>query len=170
MNSSDEMRTFLRDGLEGCYADAKELVTTFEKELQEQLMRQLEAKRDWSNFQATRGERGKNNAVYPGLWESGAQLAVYAMNNDDNDDNAGVELGISWGEHETGRPYLYTKRWEGLLRKLYLSDPKSPVQHRKGSLIVMVERGFELEAMAKLLLGETDRALAGVKTLRHTTA
>ena len=160
MNTDDEMQTFLRDGVERYYADAKESVTTFEKELQERLMQQLETFQ-WTHFPARRGERGRGKAVNAGLWEKPGLPAVWAWSYDEN--GYVVELGIQWGVREIGRPFLYTSRWEDRYRKIHLGDPKSPVQNHDGKLIILVGDGFRLEPMATLLLGETDRALAAVK-------
>jgi hypothetical protein len=161
MNSDDEMQTFLRDGIERYYADAKESVTTFEKEIQERLMRQLETKLDWSNFNARRGERGRGKAVNAGIWDKPGLPAVWAWAYESTGHI--VELGIQWGVREFGRPFLYTSRWEERFRKMSLSDPRAPVQNHDGKLIVVIDDGFELETMAALLLSETDRALAGMK-------
>ena len=71
------------------------------------------------------------------------------MNNDDNDDKGGIELGIRWERQKAGRPSLYTKRWEqNCIRKLYLSNPTSPVQIREDNLIRLIGDGFELEPRA----------------------
>jgi hypothetical protein len=161
MNTDDEMETFLREGLERYYVGAKESVTTFETEIQQRLMQQLETKLDWSNFDARRGERGKNKAVHAGVWEKPGLPAVWAWGYENN--GYILELGIQWGVREIGRPFLYTSRWEERFRKLSLSDPRAPVQNHDGKLIVIVGDGFELEAMAAALLSETDRALAGMK-------
>jgi hypothetical protein len=164
MNHDSEMETFLRDGYER-YADAKASVTTFETEIQEQLMRQFEEKVDWANFKARRGERGRGKAVYAGVWDEPGRPAVWAWGYDDNGNV--LELGIRWGVREIGRPFLYVQRWADSARKLHISDPKQPVKEHDGKLIVVVADSFELEPMAALLLSETDRALATVNRVKE---
>lgn len=162
MNTGDETQTFLRDGYER-YADAKEAVTEFERQLQGRLMQQLEDKLDWANFSARRGERGRGKAVYAGIWDNPGRPSVWACNYDSR--GYSVELGVRWKVHKTGRPFLYTTRWEPRFRKLHVNDPASPVQNHEGHLIVVVDDGFDLDAMCALLLRETDRALAGMKVV-----
>ena len=167
MNPNDEMETFLRDGYER-YAEAKEAVTTFEREIQERLMRQLEAKLKlgWSNFHAQRVERGRGKAVQAGLSVESGLPSILAWHNDA--DGNSIYLGFEWGTLEPRRPTLFTDVWGSGFSKLYLSDPKSPVQsHGEGFLFVIVGDGFELEPMAALLLSETDRALARVKSVKR---
>ena len=166
MNPDDEMETFLRDGYER-YADAKDAVTTFETQIQERLMRQFEVKLKggWSNFHAQRAERGRGKAVQAGLSEESGRPSIWACHYDE--DGNSIYLGIEWGTLEARRPVLFTDVWGSGLSKLYLSDPKSPVQsHGEGFLFVIVGDGFELEPMATLLLSETDRALARVKSVK----
>jgi len=161
MNPDVEMQTFLQDGYER-YAKAKDAVTTFEKEIQERLMLLLE-KKEWSNFHAQRGERGRRKAVRAGLSGDVGQPAIWAYISDENGN--GIELGIEWGTFDSGRPILYTQLEPGS-RKLHLSDPKPPVQNYDGYLFVTVGDAFELEPMATPLLAETDRALARVKPVK----
>ena len=164
MNSNDEMQTFLRDGLQRYYADAKDSVATFETEIQERLMRLFEVKPDWSNFHPRR-ERRRVNALHAGLAGDVGRPQIWAWTCDEKGNS--IELGIEWGTHETRRPILYTELGGAGSHKLYLSDPKAPVQnHVEGYLFVIVGDGFELEPMARLLLDETDRALADVKPVK----
>jgi hypothetical protein len=157
VNTNDEMQTFLREGLERYYADAKESVTTFEEKIQELLVRQCEAKlHHWSNFHPRLVK-----AVYAGVSVDVGRPSISARTNDENGN--GIELGIEWGTFEPRRPILYAEWPESGSSKLYLSVPKSPVQKHKGYLFVTIGDGFEVEPMVMLLLAETDRALAGVK-------
>lgn len=107
MSSNDDIETFLREGIEKYYRPAKESVTTFETEIQEWLMRQFEAKLDWSNFQARHGGRGRGRLVTGGSAEP-PLLWAYCY------DEAGnmLELGIEWEVRETS---LYTSIawWNG---------------------------------------------------------
>jgi hypothetical protein len=156
MNITGEMQAFLLDGYDR-YADAKDAVTTFERELQERFMGQFE-KAEWLNFNARRGDRGRGKAVHAGLSEQVGQPAVWAWNYDEKGNI--IELGIQWGVHPSGRPFLYTRRWEQRFRKMFLGDPKPPIENREGLLTVVIGNGFDLETIAALLLTETDRALA----------
>lgn len=161
MNPTQEMEKFVRDGY-ARYADAKDAVTAFERHVQEALMACLESKNDWTSIVPRRGERGRGKAVTAGLWPDSGQPAVWASNADEG--GGSVELGVRWGRHPSGRPYLYTTRWQTRFRKMVLSDPKPPVESFSGHLIVLVENDFDLETTAELLLAETDRALALLKS------
>ena len=55
MNSDDEMQTFLRDGIGSTLRRRERVSHNFREGDQERLMRQLETKLDWSNFNSTRG-------------------------------------------------------------------------------------------------------------------
>ncbi len=156
MNDGDEMNAFLREGFER-YAAAKEAVTTFEGQIQERLMRVFEAKRDWANASPRRGERGRGKAVHCGLWENVGRPAIWACTYEDN--GKSIELGVRWGKHESGRPLLYTTRWDPKFRRMHLDAPAAPVHNSAGDLAIVPDGGFDLETLAMLLLRETDRAL-----------
>lgn len=88
MKTNDvEMQTFVREGLERYYFDAKESVTAFETSLKNQLTELIQAMPGFSTFPAKGRQLGK-----PGIWMDGETMSVYArlVANDE----ACLELGM----------------------------------------------------------------------------
>lgn len=139
MNIDDEMQTFLRDGVDRYYVEAKASVTTFEAKIKEQLIEQIEATLDWPKPAAQGGERGKT--VRAGLWPDPVRPSIYARTYD-RDGNY-IELGIEWGTLKPGRPILYTEWPESGSSKLYVGDPKAPVQNQEGYLYWVMDPTIE---------------------------
>lgn len=161
MKTNDvEMQTFVREGLERYYFDAKESVTAFETSLKNQLTELIQAMPACPTFPAKGRQLGK-----PGIWTDGETMSVYArlVANDE----ACLELGIEWGTFEHGRPVLYATWPDWKSSTLWVTQPKPPVQnHADEFLFVPVDDGFQLEKAARALLAEAVRALGKVKTVR----
>lgn len=171
---SDEMGAFVREGLKR-YADAREAVETFEREIQDRLCDALEQKRDWLNFRASpvlRGERGRGKAISSGVWrgETGRTIWAYLSASDESD--GWVDLGLWWGSPSFPDSVVaYCSRWDAgyKQRPIALSAPREPVVCRgvdrgKTRLIAVVDESADLSAVAALLLDEMDRALGETKS------
>lgn len=158
-----EMQTFVRDGLQRYYFEAKASITAFEARIKSQLTAQLAAMPASPMFPAGSRDRGK--VIRAGTWSEGETMSIHARLPDNSEGY--LELGFDWGTFEPGRPALYTAWPEGDSSVLRLADPTSPVQsHRKGYLFVPVSDGFQLEESARSLLAETVRALGEMKAVR----
>jgi hypothetical protein len=166
MIASDEMEAFLRDGF-GRYADAREAVEAFERELQERLLAMIEAKKDWKNFQPKVGERGRGKSRDAGVFSAATGRGVWTNHASANADGGWIDFGLWWRSPRVrdGVVLHCSFRDAGYrLRGVSLADPTPPVicgpiDPGKARLYVVFDGSLDLNAMGRLLLDEMDRAL-----------
>ncbi len=167
MSASNEIELFIREGLTR-YADARDAVNYFEREVQDRLLAILEGKMDWSNFRGQRGERGRGKALSSGTWSGVEGRTIFASQLAKDEAEGSLELGLWWRSARARDGVLaYCNRWDRgyKARRIRLDDPKRPVEckpigTRKPSLFVVLDPDANLETIGRLLLDEMDRALA----------
>lgn len=172
MITNSEMSTFLRDGLSR-YAEARDAVETFEREIQERLVRLLEEKRDWQAFRPKHGARGRGK-LGSGVWRGGEGRTIYAYQYSQVENDGWVDLKLWWGSPR-GREgvLLCCGRYDSnyRVRSIELPDPKGgivckPIHGNGSHLYVAFDQDSDLDALGRLLLDEMDRALHGGASTR----
>lgn len=164
---NDETEAFLREGMKR-YADARDVVEAFEKEIQGRLCEAL--RRKWVNFAArpiVQGERGRGKAISSGVSSHGSGRIIWAELYAADDSNGWIDLGLWWASPAfPDRVVAYSSRWDpgNKQRPIALSDPGAPIQcgridRGKPCLYAVLEAGTDLSEIAALLLDEMDRAL-----------
>jgi hypothetical protein len=161
------MEGFLREGLER-YPDAREAVETFEREVQDRLLRLLEEKDDWQNFNPKRGQRGRGKALASGAWSGAGGRTIYAYQNSEQESDGWIDLKLWWrSPRARDKVLICCGRWDlgYRMRQVDLADPKAPVvcgpiDQNKALLYTVLEANADFHEIGRLLLDEMDRALA----------
>lgn len=168
MTGNDEMVRFLQEGLTR-YAEAREAVDLFEREIKERLVRRLEEKQDWQHFTPQRGERGRGKALDSGMWSADDGRRLWATQASALESDGWLQLELWWRSPRDPDAVLacLTRYDDGyrVTRGCRLEDPKAPVvcgriEGKKQRLYAVVQSaGAELDEVLRLLLDEMDRAL-----------
>lgn len=170
---SVEMGAFVREGLRR-YADARDAVDAFEREIQDRLCEALEQKNNWENFKASpvvRGERGRGKAISSGVWggDTGRTIWAYRVASDESD--GWVDLGLWWASPSFPDAVVaYCSRLDpgNRPRPIALSEPRRPIEcgavdRGKKRLFAVLDDRVDLWGTVALLLDEMDRALGEMK-------
>ncbi len=166
MIASAEMDAFFREGL-ARYAPASDAVETFEREVQERLLRTLEGKDDWRNFRPRRGERGRGKALSSGTWSGATGRTIFAFHQCAAENDGYIDLKLWWGSPRARDGVLICAgRWDAGYRPrhLVLADPAppivcAPIDQGKAYLFAPLGADGDVERLGRLMLDELDRAL-----------
>lgn len=167
MIASNEMDAFVRDGLRR-YADAADAVDAYESEIRERLLSAFEQKKDWKNFRARRGDRGRGKALPYGVLNGAFGRMIWTNQTSEDPEAGWIDLGLWWRSPRARDGVVaYCGRtapnWRPL--NVSLADPVQPVvcgpiDQNKRKLYVVLSTEHDVSEIARLLLDEMDRALA----------